>query len=104
MLRFFEKIEKYRQTSVYQNFQSKQEIKTSDDNSTFNDTSIISKRKTIASQIIASRIESRFRYENDIFVIKRNQVHVRIFRVSNYSSIIDSNNRFIIDNQQINNN
>ena len=104
VLRFFEEIEEYRQTSVYQNFQSKSEIKTFDDNSTSNDTSIISKRRTVASQIIVFRIESRFRYENDILVIERNQAHVRIFRVSSYSSIIDSNNRFIIDNQQINNN
>ena len=66
--------------------------------------SIILKRKIIASQIIVSRIENRFRYEDDTFVIERNQIHVRISRVSNYSFIIDSNNRFIIDNQQINNN
>ena len=98
MLRFFEEIEKYKQTSVYQSFQSKSEIKAFDDNSTFNNTSIILKRKTIAFQIIVSRIESRFRYENDIFVIERNQVHVIISRVSNFSSIIDSNNRFTIDN------
>ena len=104
MLRFFEEIEKYRQTFVYQNFQSKSKIKAFDDNSTSNDTSIILERKTIAFQIIVSRIESRFRYEDDIFVIERNQVHVKIFRVSNYSFITDSNNRFIIDNQQINNN
>ena len=71
---------------------------------TSNDTSIILKRKTTAFQITVSRIESRFRYEDDIFVIERNQVHVKIFRVSNYSFITDSNNRFIIDNQQINNN
>ena len=104
MLRFFEEIEEYKQTFVYQSFQFKSEIKTSDDNSTFNDTSIILERKTIAFQIIASRIENRFRYEDDILVIERNQIHVRISRVSSYSSIIDSNNRFIIDNQQINNN
>ena len=104
MLQFFEKIEKYRQTSLYQIFQFRQEIKTFDDNSTSNDTSIILKHKTIAFQITVSRIKSRFRYENDIFVIRRNQVHVKISRVSSYSFIIDSNNRFIIDNQQINNN
>ena len=104
MLRFFEEIEEYRQTSVYQNFQFRQKIKAFDDNSTSNDTSIILERKTTAFQIIVSRIENRFRYEDDIFVIERNQVHVKISRVSNYSSIIDSNNRFIIDNQQINNN
>ena len=104
MLRFFEEIEEYKQTFVYQNFQSKSKVKASDDSSTFNDTSIISKRKTIAFQITVSRIESRFRYEDDTFVIERNQAHVRIFRVSNYSSIIDSNNRFTIDSQQVNNN
>ena len=104
MLRFFEKIEKYKQTFVYQNFQFKQEVKAFDDNLTFNDTSIILKRKTIAFQITVSRIKSRFEYENDIFVIERNQVHVKISRVLSYSFIIDSNNRFIIDNQQINNN
>ena len=104
VLRFFEEIEKYRQTFVYQNFQFRQEIKTFDDNSTSNNTSIILERRTITSQIIVSRIESRFRYEDDIFVIERNQIHVKISRVSSYSSIIDSNNRFTIDNQQINNN
>ena len=103
MLRFFEKIEKYRQTFVYQSFQFKSKIRTSNDNSTSNDTSIISKRKTIAFQIIVSRIESRFRYEDDTLVIERNQIHVKIFRVSSYSSIIDSDNRSIIDNQQVNN-
>ena len=103
MLRFFEKIEEYRQTSVYQSFQSKSEIKAFDDNSTFNDTSIILKHRTTAFQIIVSRIESRFRYENDIFVIERNQVHVKISRVSSYSFIIDSDNRFIIDSQQVSN-
>ena len=98
-LRFFEEIEKYKQTFIYQNFQFKQKINIFDDNSTFNNTSIILKRKTIAFQIIVSRIKSRFRYENDIFVIERNQVHVKISRVLNYSFIINSNNRFIIDNQ-----
>ena len=71
---------------------------------TSNDTSIILKRKTTAFQITVSRIESRFRYEDDIFVIERKQVHVRISRVSSYSFIIDSNNRSIIDNQSVNNN
>ena len=103
MLRFFEEIEKYRQTFVYQNFQSRSEIRAFDDNSTSNDTSIISERRIVAFQIIVSRIESRFRYEDDTFIIERNQTHVRISRVSNYSSIIDSNNRSIIDNQQISN-
>ena len=104
MLRFFEEIEEYRQTSVYQNFQFRQEIRTFDDNSTFNDTSITLERKTVAFQITVSRIENRFQYEDDTFVIERNQIHVRISRVSSYSFIIDSNNRFIIDNQQISNN
>ena len=36
-------------------------------------------------------------------MIERNQIHVKISRVLSYSFIIDSNNRFIIDNQQINN-
>ena len=103
MLRFFEEIEKYRQTSVYQSFQSKSEIRASDDSSTSSDTSITSKRRTAAFQITVSRIESRFRYENDTLVTERNQVHVRISRVSSYSSITDSNNRSIIDNQQISN-
>ena len=103
VLRFFEEIEKYRQTSVYQSFQSKSEIRASDDSSTSSDTSITSKRRTAAFQITVSRIESRFRYENDILVIERNQVHVRIFRVSSYSSIIDSDNRSTIDSQQVSN-
>ena len=99
---FFVATKKFRQTFAYQSFLFKTKSFAFDNNSIFNNSSIISiilKRKTIVFQVIVSRIKSRFRYENDILVIERNQIHVKIFRVFNYFLIIDSNHRFIIDNQ-----
>ena len=103
MLRFFEEIEEYRQTPVYQSFQSRSEIRAPDDSSTSSGTSITPERRTAASQITVSRIESRFRYEDDTFVAGRNQAHVRIPRASSYSPITDPDNRSTIDSQQASN-
>ena len=116
ILQFYQNIENYRQTFAFRNFVNRRSsfIENSKiNNSTSERHSFIFEEQT-SSIFSIFRFAKRFYQINDIFISGKNQSIVNlsmkssIFRsfvkAFNYSFIIDSNHRFTIDNQQIDDN